>query len=63
MSSGDNMTRDEGIAVVPKWNEEADTLDSFEKRVKLYVTSTPKEDRSADREHWRRWTQRDSRTQ
>ena len=33
MSSGDNMTRDEGIAVVPKWNEEADTLDSFEKRV------------------------------
>ena len=33
MSSGDTMSRDEGFAVVPKWNEEASSVDSFEEKV------------------------------
>ena len=33
MSSGDTMTRDESCTAVPKWTEEASTLDSFEERV------------------------------
>ena len=37
------MTRDERFTVVPKWNEEASALDSFE-GVKLYVLGIKKED-------------------
>ena len=39
------MTRNEGFTVVPKWNEEASSLDSFDNRVNLYVLGTKKEDR------------------
>ena len=45
MSSGDTMTRNEGFTVVPKWNEEASSLDSFDNSVNLYVMGTKKEDR------------------
>ena len=39
------MNRDEGFSVVPKWNEEASSLDSFEEMVKLYLVGTKEVDR------------------
>ena len=39
VSGGNTMTRDEGFTVVPKWSEEAASLDSFEDRSK-YVMGT-----------------------
>ena len=41
MSSGGQ----DGCFFIPRWNEEAATLESFDQRVKLFVSSTKKEDR------------------
>ena len=41
MSSG----RQDGYSFLPRWNEEAATLESFDQRVKLFVSSTKKEER------------------
>ena len=41
MSSGSQ----DGYSLIPRWNEEAATLESFDQRVKLFVTSTKKEER------------------
>ena len=41
MSSGGQ----DGNSFIPRWNEEAATLESFDQRVKLFVSSTKKEER------------------
>ena len=41
MSSGGQ----DGYSFIPRWNEEAATLESFDQRVKLYVSSTKKDER------------------
>ena len=41
MSSGGQ----DGYAIILRWNEEAATLESFDQRVKLFVSSTKKEER------------------
>ena len=41
MSSGGQ----DGFSFIPRWNEEAATLESFDQRVKLFVSSTKKEER------------------
>ena len=41
MSSGGQ----ESFSFIPRWNEEAATLESFDQRVKLFVSSTKKEER------------------
>ena len=41
MSSGGQ----DGCSSIPRWNEEAGTLESFDQRVKLFVSSTKKEER------------------
>ena len=41
MSSGDQ----DGYSFVPRWNEEAATLEPFDQRVKMFVSSTKKEER------------------
>ena len=41
MSSGGQ----DSYAFIPRWNEEAATLESFDQRVKLFVSSTKKEER------------------
>ena len=40
MSSGGH----DGCSFIPRWNEEAATLEAFEQRVKLFVSSTKKEE-------------------
>ena len=40
MSSGGQ----DGYSFFPRWNEQAATLESFDQRVKLFVSSTKKED-------------------
>ena len=35
----------DGYSFTPRWNEEAATLESFDQRVKLFVSSTKKEER------------------
>ena len=41
MSSGGQ----DGYSSIPRWNEKAATLESFDQRVKLFVSSTKKEER------------------
>ena len=41
MSSGGQ----DGYSFIPRWNEEAATLESFDQRVKLFVSSARKEER------------------
>ena len=41
MSSGGQ----DGHSFIPRWNEEAATLESFDQRVKLFVSSSKKEER------------------
>ena len=41
MSSGG----EDSYSFIPRWNEEAATLESFDQRVKLFVSSTKKEER------------------
>ena len=41
MSSGGQ----DGYSFIPRWNEEAATLESLNQRVKLFVSSTKKEER------------------
>ena len=41
MSSGGQ----ESYSFIPRWNEQAATLESFDRRVKLFVSSTKKEER------------------
>ena len=41
MSSGG----EDGYSSIQRWNEEAATLESFDQRVKLFVSSTKKEER------------------
>ena len=41
MSSGGQ----DGYSSIPRWNEEAETLESFDQRVKLFISSTKKEER------------------
>ena len=35
----------DGSAFIPRWNEEAATLEPLDQRVKLFVSSTKKEER------------------
>ena len=41
MSSGGQ----DGYSLIPRWNEEAATLESFDQRVRLFASSTKKEER------------------